>query len=709
MNRIHSKARDALRKRNGRRCIRVSGSKKRGKIHTFKPSACPKLRRVLKEIGIPKSTPFRPDPFQLESLDKLEKGDVLVSAPTGSGKTWIAIKAMEGLLKEGGRVWYASPLKALSNAKYEEFGLAFGREQVGILTGDRKENSGAPVIVGTTEILRNQLYDAMYQGQDLATDMVIIDEAHYMGDPDRGVVWEEVIIYLPPRVKLLLLSATVKNSEEIASWLNFVRGNPCFTVLAEIRPVPLYPVFFFPDGELTPLSDAKGLWPKVRHFVERKPLRIQKRKTSLQPYARILHVMGGLNLLPAIFFLKSRADCDNALSRCPPPTTRWPIEKEELLKNRVDEFLDRYPFLIGHPHLKYIRKVKVASHHAGHLPHWKLLIERLMQGGLLDAIFSTSTVAAGVNFPARTVVIMQSDRFNGHRFVELTATDLLQMTGRAGRRGMDQIGFAMVVPGPYQDVHLINSLLNSPPEPVKSQIHINFSMVLNLLLSHRLEEIRELLSLSFGAFQMIGRKEKMRGKSLLQEPGGSFWPSFLRHLEFLRAERFVSPSGSLTPDGVWASKLRLDQPLMIAEGIRKGAFSAENPAFLAALIAPFVAEKKRETDIKIGIGDPALWEAFLHLRSVITPLRKRQERWGFATKPIQFWPAATVYAWASKESWREVVRLCGLDEGDLAMLVYRTCDNLRQVVGLEDTHGKLSETARQAIGLLLREPVVVPT
>jgi len=665
---------------------------------SFRPRACPKLGRVLKRIGIPEPIPFRPDPFQLEALDKLEKGDVLVSAPTGSGKTWIALKAMENLMQNGGRTWYASPLKALSNSKYEEFGLAFGRENVGILTGDRKENSTAPIIVGTTEILRNQLYDAMYQGEDLSTDLVIIDEAHYLGDPERGVVWEEVIFYLPSRVKLLLLSATVENAQEIASWLEFVRGKPCLTVIAEERPVPLYPIFLFPDGEITPLSDSKGLWPKVRHFAEKTPPRIFMGRGSSQPFRKILGAMGHLNLLPGIFFLTSRADCDKALSQCFPPVGQWSPEKTDLLKARVAGLLDRYRFLKGHSHLKYIMEAKVASHHAGHLPHWKLLVERLMQEGMLDAIFSTSTVAAGVNFPARTVVTMQSDRFNGHKFVDLTATNILQMTGRAGRRGMDRIGFAMVVPGRHQDVRLIHGLLSSPPEPVMSQIYINFSMVLNLLLSHNPEEVREILELSLATFQKLGRAKK----------NSHLWPSFLRHLNFLEAEEFVLPDGSLTPDGIWASKLRLDQPLMIAEGIRKDALPKSNPALLAALIAPFVAEKEREADLEMTSTDPLLWKEFLDLRRLLSPLREHKIRWGFATPPIQFWPAATIYAWASGSNWQEVMHLCGLDEGDLAMLIYRTADNLRQLVSLKETYPELAQAAKEAIELLLREPVVVP-
>jgi ATP-dependent RNA helicase HelY len=219
----------------------------------FNPRVNRKLLPVLEEIGVPEAAPFVPDPFQVEAVERLAVEDVVVSAPTGSGKTWIAEKAIERALASGQKAWYASPLKALSNSKYSEFGEIFGEERVGILTGERKENLGADLVVGTTEILRNQLYDAMHHGRDLESGLVVLDEAHFLGDPERGVVWEEVIIYLPVRVRLLLLSATVQNADQISRWLNFVRDEPCATVLDQERPVPLFPVFMAPDGELCPL------------------------------------------------------------------------------------------------------------------------------------------------------------------------------------------------------------------------------------------------------------------------------------------------------------------------------------------------------------------------------------------------------------------------------------------------------------------------
>lgn len=212
------------------------------------------LRNLLAGIGTPKATPFQPDPFQLEALAALETEDVLVTAPTGSGKTWIAREGIRRLLEVGKRAWYTTPLKALTNSKYAEFSEEFGAERVGILTGDRKENSEAPLIVGTTEIYRNQLFDALRGGDEARTDLVVFDEAHYLADEDRGHVWEEAIILTPARIRMLLLSATIGNANEFSKWIEEVRGVRCSVVTRPgDRPVPLRAAFLMPDKRLLPL------------------------------------------------------------------------------------------------------------------------------------------------------------------------------------------------------------------------------------------------------------------------------------------------------------------------------------------------------------------------------------------------------------------------------------------------------------------------
>ena len=862
------------------------------------------LRPVLDQIRTPEPVPFAPDPFQIEALSLIEQSDVLVTAPTGAGKTYIAVGAIDKVFRRGGKSWYASPLKALSNAKYHEFGEIFGPENVGILTGDRKENPHAPVIVGTTEILRNQLYDTMHRGEDIEVDLVVLDEAHYLGDADRGVVWEEVLIYLPPRVRLLLLSATILNGRDICNWLTWMRGSECKWVEAFERPVPLFPLFLFPGGELAPLGTRRGLLPRIERID-----RASIPRSELTQIPRILDALRSANLLPAIFFLKSRADCDRAVEMCLTYQNSNGREKSGF-ESTFEELLELYPFLSAHQHLEVLKSCRVGSHHGGQLPHWKLFLEKMMQAGHLDAIFSTSTIAAGVNFPARTVVVFQSDRFNGKDFVSLSATDLLQMTGRAGRRGMDEIGFVLVIPGQHQDPRLINDLLKSTPDPIRSQIRVNFSMVLNLLLSHSPDEIQDLFVASLATFQNLSSDarslrdlEKVRAeldqfkelmgcgsldnlseirpaylnaveqlrkvrKSLRRRPRfrqdvdqlapgrvfissrgtpylcvawpdleygnveavrlaqpvrmrrrnirtyrvafhrirassvmldsfpepqerqkweeliarahrGEFkpadlhgiagardnlasrelaakaqrvrtypcercrlfgpcmqedshpfasalrryfhlfakvdstqeqlWRSFLKHYRLLQAEEYVDEGGKLTADGLWASKLRLDQPLLISEGIRKNLFPQDEPELLAALIAPFVTDRDKLGEVQLASfvwKYPELAKPFFQMLKDLQRLKERLQAEGFETPPLPFWAVVTVYHWAKGLSWEEVREISGMDEGDLAMIILRTADHLRQIEALFETHPGLAATAADAIQLLLREPVL---
>jgi superfamily II RNA helicase len=229
------------------------------------------VKRLLGGIGIPPAAPFKPDPFQLEAPAALEFEDVLVTAPTGSGKTWIAREEIRRLLNNGQRAWYTTPLKALTNSKYQEFIDEFGAERVGILTGDRKENSDAPLVVGTTEIYRNQLFDSLRGGHAVNADLVVLDEAHYLADEERGHVWEEAIILTPPRIRLLLLSATIGNAHDFASWLEEVRGVRCGIITGPPkRPVPLRSAVLLPDKRLLPLlSDDGKLNPEIAQLIER--------------------------------------------------------------------------------------------------------------------------------------------------------------------------------------------------------------------------------------------------------------------------------------------------------------------------------------------------------------------------------------------------------------------------------------------------------
>lgn len=818
-------------------------------------SVAPSLKPILAQIGPPPPSPFKPDPFQLQALAEVEGFDVLVCAPTGSGKTWIALEAVERRLSRGERTWYASPLKALSNAKYDEFRLRFGDQRVGILTGDRKENPSALVIVGTTEILRNQLYDAMERGEDLRVDLLVVDEAHYLKDPDRGVVWEEVLIYLPVRVRLLLLSATVGNPEELCDWLTKIRGVPCKLVESPQRPVPLHAIMLRPDGHVLPLLGRRGIDRGVLEYLKQEGDG-KGRRGTFRDLETVVEGMRSLDLLPAIFFLKSRAECDRAVegfSGGPRP----PAEQEETWV-ALEPFLRETPILRANRQLKALLRYRVASHHAGQLPQWKLMIERLMNAGQVDVIFSTSTVAAGVDFPARTVVVVQSDRFDGQRFVPLGATELQQMSGRAGRRGRDTVGFALFLPGAHQDIARMARLMRSKPEGIESQIQVNFSMALNLLMSHRPAEIRYLLDRSLAAYQggpprqgrieggteglgnasvpwqgprrrgrpgrgsawtqgrsptlqrlrrgrlflhrdgsvhvvfhmderrgnpicmahRLDRKLKVRkGRVILKgvrlpqiqavlqghldlpevdeigsikkalegvdpeeirdrllgpvqgedryqgtsgdrpgtsppsrdgdEEGSWLWRDFLRHVRFLKETGFVDAKDRLTADGRWASRLRLEHPVLLAEAIRRGALEGRSVAVLAGLVAPFVTDRERELYLP-GAGLEEVADAFDELAGSVYGMARLMQDWGFPVPALQFWPAAVLYLWGKGIDWQELRKAVPLDEGDSVSLIVRSADHLRQVCELSETHPQLALTARLALRRIQREPAIYP-
>jgi len=261
--------RDRHRNRSSNKGKRAQGERKDKRVFARESSAArtvmeqtPRqlraVERLLSGIGVPEPKAFKPDDFQLEALSAIETEDVLVTAPTGSGKTWIAREEIRRILGKGQRAWYTTPLKALTNSKYTEFSLEFGAENVGILTGDRKENTSAPLIVGTTEIYRNQLFDALRSGDQVETDFVILDEAHYLADEERGHVWEEAIILSPPRIRLLLLSATVGRADEFAAWIGEVRGGKVRVIKAGPRPVELRAAYLSRDLQLFPLFAEDG-------------------------------------------------------------------------------------------------------------------------------------------------------------------------------------------------------------------------------------------------------------------------------------------------------------------------------------------------------------------------------------------------------------------------------------------------------------------
>ncbi len=698
-------------KPRGFRSKKQGGKKK--ELPRIIPGADNGLKPIFKKIGVPVKGTFSPDSFQTEAVEAIKTSDCLVTAPTGAGKTWIAEEAAKYVLDKNKKVWYATPLKALTNTIYSRFKTVFGKDSAGILTGDRKENSDAPIIIGTTEILRNQLYDAMHSGEDLRHKLVILDEAHYLGDPERGVVWEEILIYLPVRTSLLMLSATIGNPDQLAGWLETIRGKPCRTILETRRSVPLFPIFFHPSGTLVPLlkKNAKGrknlLHKRVlKHLKTKHPPRISL-PGRLPKFSEILKVLKFYDLLPAIFFLKSRADCDQAVRLCNEELISKEPGRIARLSHRIQELIRHTPHLEEHSQRYLLEHTATGSHHSGQLPAWKVLVETLMSEGLLDAMFATSTVAAGVNFPARSVVILNSDRFNGTEFLSLTPSEFQQMTGRAGRRGMDNIGFAILIPGKFMDLAHAARLVNAPSQDIPSQIKINFSMVLNLLLSHTPEQVRVLLKQSFASYMLTQGK---RGKYARRAYGNDLeylWQDFLAHLDFLKKHGFVTEQGALTQNGIWAANLRIDAPLMVAHCLMYNLLPEDDPMLLAAIMGAFVNEKEFDDKAMMQRLLPKrLTRTFLTLRKGLKPFALELMKGDFHAPNLFIQPAGLLFSWAGDEPWEILVSRTNFAEGDLARLILRTAENLRQMAGLTQSFPRIAASADEAMEMILKEPVV---
>lgn len=452
--------------------------------------------------------PFELDEFQKEACEHINNGkSVVVCAPTGAGKTVIAEHAIHKALEEGQRVFYTTPLKALSNQKYGDFSTKYGINNVGLLTGDTSINRDAQIVVMTTEVFRNMLYGTNFGSvtENLKNvKYIVLDEVHYMNDEQRGTVWEESIIYCPTNIQLVALSATVANAAQLTDWINTVHSRTEL-VNTDFRPVPLR-FYYFDSSQpntvlplLTPSGQLNNkIRPEKRQFHHR-----NRRKPQRSVVSDVVRVLHEKDMLPAIYFTFSRKKCDEQMEKCARLVLVTPDEQKEIRKI-VDEHLSENPYLYKNKHIEYVLN-GVASHHAGLLPGWKVLIEKLFQKGLIKVVFATETLAAGINMPARSTVISSISKRtdSGHR--TLSASEFLQMSGRAGRRGMDEIGYVTVVGTEFQSPEEVADLVLSDANPLESRFSPSYSMVLNLLQRFSLDESKELILKSFGYFSSNSR------------------------------------------------------------------------------------------------------------------------------------------------------------------------------------------------------------
>lgn len=463
--------------------------------------------------------PFELDEFQKDACNYINEGrSVVVCAPTGAGKTVIAQHAIHRALEEGKRIFYTTPLKALSNQKYYDFGEKYGQENVGLLTGDTSINRNAQIVVMTTEVFRNMLYGTNFGAvADNLKEVkyVVLDEVHYMNDEQRGTVWEESIIYCPTNVQIIALSATVANADELTNWINTVHSKTEL-VDTDFRPVPLRFYYFDssqPDKLLPLLTPSGQLNKKIKP--EKRQWGKHGKNKQKSPVKDVIRNLAKQDMLPAIYFTFSRKKCDEQMERCAGLGLITPAEQAQI-RQFIDDYIAENPHLYGNKHIEYLLQ-GVASHHAGLLPAWKNLVEKLFQKGLIKVVFATETLAAGINMPARSTVISSISKRtdSGHRL--LTASEFLQMSGRAGRRGMDEIGYVTIVGTAFQTPEEVAELVLSNANPLESRFSPGYSMVLNLLQRFSLEEAKELILKSFGYFSAGSRMQAILKQYELNE------------------------------------------------------------------------------------------------------------------------------------------------------------------------------------------------
>lgn len=525
--------------------------------------------------------PFALDGFQRRACAALERGHgVLVCAPTGAGKTVVGEFAVHLALASGGKCFYTTPLKALSNQKHTDLTARYGRDRIGLLTGDMSVNADAPVVVMTTEVLRNMLYADSPALQGLS--YVVMDEVHFLADRMRGPVWEEVILHLPDEVRVVSLSATVSNAEEFGGWIQTVRGDTT-VVVDEHRPVPLWQhvlvgkrlLDLFDYENEKPAADRQ---PRVnpellRHISHRReadrmsdwrgPRRQAGRGSTGRPsrprFYRtpgrpdVIATLDSEGLLPAITFVFSRAGCDAAVQQCLRSSLQLTTQEEraqiaEVIEHRCGDLADADLSVLGYYEWREGLLRGLAAHHAGMLPVFRHTVEELFTAGLVRAVFATETLALGINMPARTVVLERLVKFNGEQHVPLTPGEYTQLTGRAGRRGIDVEGHAVVLWNPTEETTepaAVAGLASTRTFPLRSSFAPSYNMTINLVQQMGPEQAHRLLEQSFAQYQadrsVVGLVRGIeRGTALLDEIAAEMGGPKAPILEYARMRARIS-------------------------------------------------------------------------------------------------------------------------------------------------------------------------
>jgi ATP-dependent RNA helicase HelY len=659
--------------------------------------------RVLERLG------FRLDRFQLDALDALDAGrSVLVSAPTGSGKTVVADYAVARALDGGAKAFYTTPLKALSNQKFGELAAVYGIDEVGLLTGDVSHRAEAPVVVMTTEVLRNMLFARSPVLRGLG--LVVLDEVHYLQDPYRGSVWEEVIILLPPEVTLVCLSATVSNAVEFGAWMASVRG-PVEVVVEQRRPVELENHVALAERgtrrvELVPLLEHGRLHPRAAAVDERVE-RLRRRAGGLRyaPMAsprrtELIEAMAAHQMLPAIVFIFSRAACEDAVAQALDDGLRLAgadqrVEIRRRCEAHTEGLSDEELRVLGYGPWLAGLEVGVAPHHAGMIPAFREAVEDCFSAGLLQVVFATETLALGINMPARTVVIERLTKVRQQGRSDLTSGEYAQMTGRAGRRGLDVVGHA-VVPWRIQlSLAGLAALATSPAPEISSSFRPTYNLAVNLVRRYPADQAHVVLDRSFAQF-----RDQRHSHALSRRLDQAL--DLLDRWGYVERDRW-----QLTDRGAVLARIYHESDLLVAEALSSGLFDGLSPAALAGVLSGCTYEARAGRWRDAPKVPKAVRGSVQQLESLGEGLRQDEEAHHLPrTRRVDAGLAAAVFAWAGGERLDRVLERAELPAGDFVRNAKQLIDLLRQLA-LVAPRRATAEAAGEAAAALERGVVAV--
>ncbi len=611
-------------------------------------------------------------PFQVAAIDAIEAGhSVLVSAPTGAGKTLVADYAVETAFKRGWRVVYTAPIKALSNQKYRDYRALHG-DQVGIMTGDVTIHPDADLLIMTTEVFRNTLFDEPERLSEFR--FVIHDEVHYLDDPDRGTVWEESIIHAPPEMRIVGLSATVPNVRELAAWMESVRGEDVTVVEMIQRPVPLDHLTWVPDLGPVRLKDALGVLR--RPFHERRDMR-RERSPS-----RMIDWLEREKLLPALCFAFSRKECERLAVENQRRRLLTDDESSRVL-SIFDGLTDRFdcPRTPAIARLRALAAAGVGYHHAGMLPVHKEIVERLFTSGLVRVLFATETFALGINMPARAVAFAMLRKFNGEKMDYMRCRDYGQMAGRAGRQGMDDHGLVISMVDPRMDKpHGVQRVLSGKPEPVVSRWNPDYGTLLSQY-RHMGERVLETYQRSFARFQRLQHvSENKRDRTSMEER------LLAARLRILKRAGYVE-DGQVTDRGQFAARVN-GYEIQAAEWREAGLLADLDEIHLAALLLATVYEPRREHGSE-PVRDKRIGTLVTETLRLLTPFRTAEweESIGEMTPLPDFGLTSVLYRWLDGRPLTDMEEITSVGEGDVVRsfrLMIQLCRQIRKALPADE-------------------------